>query len=267
MMQKILLAILIFGVMSLGSAAQEKSSKPVAPAVKAGGNVKTDPQEKTVKTEAVPKAKESGNEVYHVLIRVIFAGTTGIYGSLPQELQDMKDILTQSFHYPAFDLSNTIRLSFFGDEDATAAVFPDHYIRLIPKGTSKDGKSVKVKAELYSVPQENNITAKYYLPIPEKANGKDPANPNPDTQDTPVNQFPAMATIEEKSGGKQPLLPLVSSAVILNNQTWEAFGGVPVRMNSQDRVSSNTLSSNPMANQAAGQKKFLILGMQLEKTP
>jgi len=208
-------------------------------------------------TSAGNPAPATGDEtIYKLQIRVIFANTTGIFGNLPQELRDMQTVLTQSFRYPAFELRNTIRLSFFGDEDATALVFPEHYIRLTPKGTAKNKNAVKIKAELFHLPPGMNTTTRYFLP-------------QPGNQDNPVNStFPPSITQEEKSSGERPLLPIISSALLLSAQSWEAVGGVPVRVNMQERVSSNTLSTNrfnsPGASTATGEKRYLILGIKLE---
>lgn len=202
--------------------------------------------EKPVKT--VPKKSEASSaQVYHVQIRVIFAGTSGDYGSVPNELSDMKTVLTQGFHYPSFELSNTIRLSLFSDEEATAVVFPDHYLRLIPKG-AVGGNSLKVKAEIYHIPMDDAAKIQVYL-----------------------GNLPQVVGYEEKEkeGQHRPVFPIVSSALLATAQQWEGFGGVPVRVTSQGRVNANTMSSSPLSvsgvNPTLGVQKYLILGVRLEQ--
>lgn len=207
--------------------------------------------------ETTAKEEISSNNVFRVQIRVIFAGKTGIYGSVPRELRDMKPVLTDAFKYPSYELSNTIRLSFFGDEEATAMVFPEHYIRIHPRGTTKNGQDAKLKVELFNLPRESNITTKFYVPQP---------NQNPDSKG---GDFTPIVGVEEKLGERQPLLPIVSSAIIASTKYWEAFGGVPVHVNAQNRVTSNRGSNNPFSSSGAynalGKEQYLILGLKLER--
>lgn len=187
------------------------------------------------------------DRVYYLQVRVIFAGQTGIYGNVVQELADMQAILTRNFKYPSYELSNTIRLSLFGDEEATALVFPDHYLRVIPKG-SATGNRLKVKMELYNVPQGSDTRTRITTGEPSK-----------------VVQFQE----ENREGSHSELFPIAGSAMILDLKQWDAFGGVPVRVNTQGRVSSNTLSSSPITqpgvSAALGAPKFLILGISLDE--
>ncbi len=203
--------------------------------------------DKVVSATPVIQATQQDQNVYYLQIRVIFAGKTGIYGNVVRELRDMKTILTKYFKYPSYELSNNIRLSLFGDEEAAALVFPDHYLRIIPKGTAK-GDKLKAKVELYHVSSERDSRTR--LEVGEL--GK-------------MIQFQE----KEKEGSHSKLFPIAGSAMILNPKQWEAFGGVPVRVNSQGRVSSNTMSSSPInqpgVSTALGQEKYLILGIQLDE--
>jgi len=99
------------------------------------------------------EAKDSNaGAIYRIQVRVIYAGKTGIFGTVPAELSDMRQVLTQYMPYPSYELSNIIRLSVFGEEEATALAFPEHYLRLIPKGAITGERGLKLKAELYYVP-------------------------------------------------------------------------------------------------------------------
>lgn len=198
---------------------------------------------------AAPASPEiqAPDRVYYLQIRVVFAGTTGIFGNVVQELADMRDILTQHFSYPAYELSNTIRLSLFGNEEATALVFPEHYLRVIPKGSTK-GNRLKVKVELYHVAEGSETRTRVEIGEPSKR-----------------------VQFQEKGqeGSHSTIFPIAGSAMILTPRQWDAFGGVPVRVNTQGRVSSNTLSSSPIAqpgvNASPGVQKYLILGIALEE--
>ncbi len=197
-------------------------------------------------TPAIQTVQQDQN-VYYLEIRVIFAGKTGIFGNVVRELRDMKTILTKYFKYPSYELSNNIRLSLFGDEEATALVFPDHYLRVMPKGTAK-GNKLKAKVELYHVPPGRDSRTR--LEVGQPGN---------------MIQFQQ----KENEGSHSKIFPIAGSAMILNPKQWEAFGGVPVRVNSQNRVSSNTMSSSPITqpgvSTALGQQKYLILGIQLDE--
>lgn len=186
------------------------------------------------------------DRVYYLRVRVIFAGRTGFLGEVIPELADMKAVLTQNFNYPSYELSNTIRLSLFGDEEATALAFPDHYLRVIPKGSTK-GNRLKVKVELYYVPQGSDTRTRVTTGEPPR-----------------VVQFQT----ESKEGSHSELFPIAGSAMILELKQWDAFGGVPVRVGAGGTVSSNTLSSSPITqpgnNTAPGASKFLILGISLD---
>ena len=192
------------------------------------------------------KVAAASDQVFYLQVKVVFGGMTGIYGAVPQELAPMKAVLTQIFNYPSYELSNTIRLSLWGDEEASALVFPGHYIRFIPKGTAQSGRSLKVKAELYEVKDQKEYEAFATL------------------GDIKVSG------VKEKSSGERSdrLFPIVSSALILTDANWETIGGVPVRVTSTGRVSGNTLSSSPLGQGtvpgALGQPKYLILAFQLE---
>ncbi len=194
-------------------------------------------------TESIP----SFEKVYYIQIRVIFAGTTGIYGNVPRELSDMRQVLTKSFRYPQYEYSNMIRLSVFSNEEAAALVFPDHYIRLIPKGSVPDGKGLKLKAELYQAQSSRDMKTKIQH-----------------------QSLPNTISIQEKEneGLQSPILPMVSSAFILTGDKWNVFGGIPVQVNTQGIVTENTLSTSRLnhrgVNQTLGQKKYLILGIRLD---
>ncbi len=197
--------------------------------------------------EANKNQKESTSpDVYYLQIRVIYAGKTGIYGDVPRELSDMYKLLTRSFEYPSYELSNRIRLSLFSDEDITALVFPEHYLHLIPRGSTDSGESLKLKAELYHFPENRNQKARVDVLDP-----------------------PKIVRLKEKlkSDRKRHDFPIMSSALLVNFKDWEAFGGVPVRVNSQGRVSSSRMSTSTFGtrqNSALGERKYLILGIRLE---
>ncbi|MEW6236930.1 MAG: hypothetical protein AB1656_16220 [Candidatus Omnitrophota bacterium] len=220
--------------------------------------------------EAKPKeSKDSGVEmVYRIQVRVIYAGKTGIFGTVPTELSDMRQVLTQYMPYPSYELSNIIRLSVFGDEEATALTFPEHYLRIIPKGAIKGERGLKVKAELYHVPAGVDSKTKYWLGNPQQQNPT--STDQGSSSSTAPSTTPPMIGFEEKSQGEsKPFLPIVSSAVLLTDRDWEAFGGVPIRVNSKSEVSSTSMSSSSLSLSAGrnsvGMERFLILGMRLEK--
>ncbi len=223
-------------------------------------------------TWAQDQSKEQGKQspesgtIYKIQVRVIHAGTTGIYGNVPRELSDMRQLLTKAFKYPSYQLSNSIRLSVFGDEDAVALVYPEHYLRIIPKGGTKNGQGLKLKAELFHVSEEVDSKSKLFLGnVPPLQNlNQSRSEENGDSQ--PASPF--MGVEEKKKGREKPLFPIVSSAVLITSESWEAFGGVPVRVDAQSQVSSNRLSTSPTSvvtgGKPAGIQKYLILGMQLE---
>ena len=194
-----------------------------------------------------PAPDPAGERVFSLQVRVIFGSSTGIQGDLGDDLTDMKELLLENFQYPAYERSNTIRLSLFGEEEATALVFPDHYLRVISKGVTKDGR-LRVKVELYQVSPEEDSKTKVYVGVP----------PN-------VISYQE----KEKEGSHSPVFPIAASAMILAPRRWEAFGGVPIRVNAQGRVSSNTMSTSPFRSPAVspalGAPKYLILGIQMEE--
>lgn len=223
-------------------------------------------------TWAQDESKEHKNQnpesdtIYKIQVRVIHAGTTGIFGNVPQELSDMRRLLTKAFKYPSYQLSNSIRLSVFGDEDAVALVYPEHYLRITPKGGAKNGEGLKLKAELFHVSEAVDSKSKLFLGnVPQLQNRNQPrSKQNEESQPT----SPFMGVEEKKKGREKPLFPIVSSAVLITSESWEAFGGVPVRVDAQSQVSSNRLSTSPTSvvtgGKPAGIQKYLILGMQLE---
>lgn len=188
------------------------------------------------------EASVVSDTVYYIQVRVIFSGNTGIEGTMPRELNDMAGVLKTVFKYPSYELSNTIRLSVFGGESATALVFPNHYIRIIPKGEAKSQKGIKLKAEIYEV--QSSINQEQFF-----AQG--------DLNITGVKQ-----TTE---GSHSPVFPVVASAMLLTQNNWEAVGGMPVRVDAGGRVSGNTLSTSPNRSTSQGEQKYLILGLTLEK--
>jgi hypothetical protein len=190
------------------------------------------------------------NNIYYIQVRVIFAGTTGIYGNVGRDLIDMRKVLNNAFKYPTYTLNNTIRLSVFSGEEADALVFPEHYLKIIPRASASDG-SLKAKIELYHIPDKNNDTrTDLYLRDPERRGG-------------------IRYQEKEKSDKKPPVFPIMSSAMALN-QNWDAFGGVPIRVDSKNIVRSNSLSTANLSTggstESTGQQKYLILGIKLEET-
>ncbi|MDP8243960.1 MAG: hypothetical protein P9L94_07755 [Candidatus Hinthialibacter antarcticus] len=190
-------------------------------------------------------ADDDGVDVFRLQVRVIFADSTGIRGALPKELGDMGLTLRKYFDYPAFELSNTIRLSTFSDEDAVALVFPDHYLRITPKGKTKD--AIKAKLELFYLPQNTAERTRI------TAGGVDDA--------------PKVRLDSVSRAGRDEPMPIISSAVLVDDRDWEAFGGVPVRYNSQGTLQSNTLSSGGFSTstEPTGRKRYLILAVRVEK--
>ncbi|MBI1390444.1 MAG: hypothetical protein GC154_18560 [bacterium] len=184
-------------------------------------------------------------KVHHIQVRVIFADSTGQFGTVPDELRDMRDTLLAAFHYPSFELSNNIRLSTFSDEDVTALVFPDHYLRITPRGEDKSG--VKARMEMFYLPAQSGGNTRVYA-------GGDGS---------------PLVRIDDKSTKDDPLMPILSSAALLNSKTWEAFGGVPVRVTTQGAVNSNTLSSNSLSSSISpmpqGRARYLIVAARLEE--
>jgi hypothetical protein len=130
----------------------------------------------------------------------------------------------------------------FGGEDATALVFPNHYIRIIPKGETNTQPGLKLKAEIFEV-QENISQERFFSQGDLNLNG--------------VKQ-----TTE---GSHSPVFPVVSSAMLLTQNNWEAIGGVPVRVTSAGRISGNTLSTTSLNSSVSGEQQYLILGLTLEK--
>ena len=188
---------------------------------------------------------DDGADVFRLQVRVIFADSTGIRGTIPKELGDMGLTLRKYFDYPAFELSNTIRLSTFSDEDVVALVFPDHYLRIIPKGKTKD--AIKAKLELFYLPQNSAERTRI------TTGGVDDA--------------PKVRLDSFSRAGRDGPMPIISSAVVVGDKEWEAFGGVPVRYNSQGTLQSNTLSSGgfSISTEPTGRKRFLILAVKMEK--
>ncbi|MBN2325985.1 MAG: hypothetical protein JXR73_02450 [Candidatus Omnitrophica bacterium] len=195
-------------------------------------------------SSATPSLSKA-DATFYLKVRVIYAGTTGIYGSAPSDLADMTEILTRNFKYPSYELSNTIRFSFFGDEEATALVFPEHFLRILSKGATKDNR-LRVKAELYHVPEIHDLRTRAWAGEPSLG-----------------VQF--QEKIQE--GRHSPVFPIISSAMILHPRQWDAFGGIPIRVNAQGGVRSNSLSSRPITQAQAGSSsgvlRYLILGIQL----
>lgn len=206
-------------------------------------NITVQSQEETV-SDAVDTTEMSAfsDAVYYVQVRVIFSGNTGIVGTVPRDLRDMSAVLKTAFKYPSYELSNTIRLSVFGGEDATALVFPNHYIRIIPKSETKTQPGLKLKAEVYEV-QESVSQERFF-------------------SQGDLNLKGVKQTTE---GSHSPVFPVVSSALLLTQNNWEAIGGVPVRITSAGRVSGNTLSTTSLNSSGSGEQKYLILGLTLEK--
>lgn len=198
-------------------------------------------QEESTTTEA-NEAQAMSDAVYYVQVRVIFSGNTGIVGTVPRDLRDMSAVLKSAFKYPSYELSNTIRLSVFGGEDATALVFPNHYIRIIPKGETKTQPGLKLKAEVYEV-QESIGQERFFS----------------------QGDFNLKGIKQTTEGSHSPVFPVVSSAMFLTQNNWEAIGGVPVRITSAGRVSGNTLSTTSLHSSSSGEQKYLILGLTLEK--
>ncbi|MBZ0256522.1 hypothetical protein K8I31_10690 [bacterium] len=190
-------------------------------------------------------ADDDGADVFHLQVRVIFADSTGIRGAIPMDLLDMNITLQRHFDYPSFELSNTIRLSTFSDEDVVALVFPDHYLRITPKGKTKN--AIKAKLELFYLPQNNAERTRI------TTGGVDDA--------------PKVRLDSFSRAGRDEPMPIISSAVIVGDKEWEAFGGVPVRYNSQGTLQSNTLSSGGLSTstEPTGRKRFLILAVKMEK--
>lgn len=206
------------------------------------------------------------NGIHHLSVRVIFAGQTGFVGDVPKELADMKPLLTQAFQYPGYTLSNTIRLSLLDDEEVVAQVFPNHFLRILPKGNIDGG--IKIKAELYNAPAEDSLRAQLYVNAPNLNTGKKDSAAEPESENKPQPPQPLLGFNDRTEGKHSVLFPILSSAAAVTPQQWEAFGGVSVSVSGQDAVQSNVLSSSgfgAQSTQTRGAKKFLILGLKLEE--
>ncbi len=214
--------------------------------------------------------RERSDQIYRLQLRVIFAGKTGFYGTVPPQLADMQGLLTSSFQFASYQLAYTIRLSLFSDEEISARIFPEHYVRVIPKGTAQEGEALKAKIEIYHVPPQDNSETRYFLGTRLKSNREEePERQIERRRDREADDsFPVMGVEETiKKQGKKPLFPLMSAAAILTKKDWEAFGGVSIRLNNRNEPSSNTLSagSSLQGGGTTGVEKHLIVGVKLER--
>lgn len=213
----------------------------------------------SVDVPVVQKKREYPNpQIYHISVRVILGQQTGIYGNVPRELDDMKESFAENLRYPGYELVNTIRLSVFAEDEAVAMIFPDYYLRLIPKGDLGNGQGLKIKAEIYNAPNEEELHTRIYLNAGRAGGGslnaRNAANPVISVED------------RVREGQHSIVFPILGSAAVVRPGRWETFGGVPIFVTGNDSVRTNRLSSAPLNTQreTSGTKKFLILGIQLQ---
>ncbi|MGI6457505.1 MAG: hypothetical protein ACOX5R_18060 [bacterium] len=207
--------------------------------------------------EPVPKPFVAEG-VYHISVRVIFGIETGIVGTIPRNLRDMSTLLKEGFSYPGYELVNTIRLSVLENEDAIARVFPDYYLRIIAKGKITENQALRAKAELYQVPNEQNLHTRLYI------------DPDADKQNSPIGSSTTkipLLSLEERypEGQHAPVFPILSSAIVLQKAQWEVFGGVAVNISANLESDGNRFGDTPLNSgiTTSGRKKYLILGMKL----
>lgn len=178
--------------------------------------------------------------VHNIEIRVIFGGETGFRGHAPRELRDMGETLTGRFDYASYELSNRMRLGLMDGEEARALLFPNHYLRLIPKGGAADG--LRVVAEIYEIGPNR---------------GEDWFMTTGDIEVAGIRREGELRTDRE--------LPVLASAMVLNGREWETIGGIPVRVNAAGEAAAYRSTGTPGFREGpAGRRKFLILGMKIE---
>lgn len=195
-------------------------------------------------TQAPAAATTAGaSPVYTLQVRVIFAQQTGFVGRIPSELQDMGELLQTAFDFPGYQLSNTIRLSTFADEQITTLLFPGHYLHVIPRGGA-DG-NLAAKLELYHITEAHNQRLQAHI-----------GN---------LLEDDYRLQVEEETQPQAKLPPVVSSALNITRDQWKAFGGTPVRVSAAGGGNSRTLSSAPLSANASskGRTQHLILAVRL----
>lgn len=192
------------------------------------------------------EADAIGDTLYRLTVRVIFADTTGIKGTVPRELLDISAMLKQRYDYGTYELWNTVRLQVFDGDHATALVFPDHYLTLTTRGETADG-GLKAQVEIVHVPPTASQNVRVNV-------GR-------------LLEDNVRIQLDEGSGEAKTLMPIVRSAALLEDDAWESFGGIPVRVTSQRQVSGNRLSTSTLteSSRAIGRERFLILAIQQEK--
>lgn len=195
-------------------------------------------------TTAKPTTSDS---IYSIDIRVIFADTTGIVGTVPMDLMDIGFDLKQTFDYGSYALWNQISLNVFGDDHASALVFPDHYLTVEARGETGSG-DLKAQVEIVHVPQRDERRSR--------------------TNIGNLLEDDLRFEIDERTGRPQRLMPIIRSAALLEEGEWSLFGGIPVRVNSQRQISGNRISSSPLSSDTTrpvGRERYLILAVQLNE--
>ncbi len=188
-----------------------------------------------------------GSDV-EIEVRVILAGTTGIGGSVPRELNDMRSVLTDRFkNYRNYQLVNTIWLSAWGGEKSASLVFPQHILSTEVVAVDPTGTRAKVKVSL-DLDRGGAFTK---------------------TEDFARAGDIAIGRERKTDGALEPL-NLLRSALTVGPDSWRAVGGVQVRVSNdmKDVVSdyrrSNSLSTTNL--QPRGDEpalvRYLVIGIR-----
>lgn len=181
--------------------------------------------------------------------RVILAGKSGISGSVPRDLADMRNILRDRFKtYGTYTLQNTVWMSAWAGEEAVSMVFPDHILTL--KVVSVDPKTSRAK-----------VTVTLELDRGETL-----------TETEDFVRSGQTAVRREREYADKPLEPLTlhRSALTVSPDNWRVVGGNLVRVSAdrRDIVSGGNrgtgLSSSGITSRSRkpGMDRYLIIGLR-----
>ena len=178
-----------------------------APAQEPG--VAEEPASVTGETPAVSSWDALGNDV-EIEVRVILAGTSGIGGSFPRELFDMRSVLAQRFkQYRSFRTVNTIWVSSWAGETATTLVFPRHVLSVDVVAVDPRGPRAKVTVSLDL----------------DRAGALTETDDFVRADDVAIGQ-------EREWKGKEDIEPLslLRSSMTVDSKKWRVVGGTQVRL-------------------------------------
>jgi len=216
--------------------------KPVAPSESSSAPQAGQPASQPQESE--PLTVDDFGTDLDLEVRVLLGQKAGVVGTLPADLDDMRDVLQHKFNYTTYSLWNTLHVVAWPGEQTVVQVVPGHY--LVVETLAADAARGIVKARVSVCRDEGEPAVR---------------------REFLAGQQGAVEVTHAPRVSAQPP-DLLSSPMTVTRTDWKVIGGVELWLSADGERLRSTLPGKTLMNAGSpeeiGQtKRFLIVGVKI----